>query len=75
MPGASGVKLTGPYVPSPLTVTVCGFVPVPVAAVEQSLLSSVKRMSPPAAAPAGPLMIGLPGCVEVPVRVARSWTA
>src|SRR5437773_6831034 len=46
VPGASGVKLTGPYVESPLTFTVCGFVPVPVALVVQSFLKSVNVIVP-----------------------------
>ena len=46
------MKLTGPYVPSPLTVTVCGLVPVPVASVVQSALYSVKVIVPPAGPPA-----------------------
>src|SRR5512133_2137570 len=75
VPTASGVKLTGPYVPSPSTVTDCGLVPVPVAFVVQSFLSSVKVIVPPAFAPGVVGSIaGVPGWCDVPLRAAVSVT-
>ena len=79
------MKLTGPYEPSPLTLTVCGFVPVPVASVVQvaSLYSQnviVPVASPPSVVgliePASALPVGppVPGLCAVPVSVAVSVT-
>src|SRR5688572_23921905 len=83
-PGAAG------YVPSPLTVTDTGFVPVPVAStgvVAQFVsFTSLNVMLPPAAAPAEagftdgiiePLPVAgpVPGWLAVPDRVALSYTA
>ena len=63
----------------PLTVTSCGFVPVPVASVVQSAFRRVKVIFPPAAAPFVALMDGyvalpplVPGSVAVPLSVALS---
>src|SRR5262245_56965177 len=74
---ASGVKLTGPYVPSPLTGTACGFEPVPVAGVLQSFFNRVKVIVPPAGAPVVVgLIAGVRGWFDVPLGAAvsgRGW--
>src|SRR5215468_5215915 len=69
MPGVVGVKLTGPYVPSPLTARV-----VVNATVLQSFgPKAVKVMVPPAGPPAVVgLITGVPGSFAVPVSVAVS---
>src|SRR5690348_671205 len=76
VPGASGVKLAGPYEAlSPLTFTDCGLVPLPVASVVQSACTSSNESVPPAAAPAAVgLIVGEPGWCDVPVSDAVSVT-
>ena len=73
MPTAVGVKLTGPYVPSPVMVTEVG----PNATVVQLFgPKAVKVIMPPAGLPAVVgLMTGVPGWLAVPVMVAVSLIA
>src|SRR6266498_698224 len=66
---AVGVKLTGPYVPSPLTVTVV----VNATVVQLFGPYAVKMMVPSAGAPSVVgLIAGVPGWFAVPVSVAVS---
>ncbi len=61
---------------SPVTVTVCGLLPVPVAGVVQLFgPKSLNVIVPPAGAPATDgLIAGVPGWFAVPLRVAVSVT-